>query len=456
MLSPAWDLSFDSPVALTHASDGSGTLYVVEQAGTIRSFQNTLNVMSSDVFLDIEERVVDGGELGLLGLAFHPQYASNGRFFVYYSTATDGGTVTRLSRFERDGGPGSLADPESEMVLFEVAQTASNHNGGDLLFGTDGMLYVTIGDGGAVPEDAQDRSNLLGTIVRIDVDEDGGQPPYGIPADNPFVGNEDGIREEIFAWGFRNPWRFSLDRETGMIWVGDVGQNDREEVDILESGGNYGWPVMEGLECYQTPGCDTSPYVLPVHTYENGVQGRSITGGFVYRGSLVPDLFGAYIFGDFLSGRIWRLDGQGGDYEATELDTGVNPLISAFGEDEDQELYVLDYGTGTVYRFERALVGSIDEPDDRLSRVHFGLAGPNPFRLGTTLEFSVPRPTEARVDVHDVLGRRIGPSFRVDASPGARIELEIDTGAAHMAPGVYVARLTTEWGVRSVLLTRLR
>lgn len=449
-------LTFDNPVALTHAGDGSDMLYVVEQTGTIRSFSNSDVATESDLFLDIEAAVVSGGERGLLGLAFHPAFETNGRFFVYYSASTGDGPVTRLSRFERSGGPGSAADPESQAVLFEVSQTASNHNGGDLAFGPDGMLYVTIGDGGKNASDAQDRSNLLGTIVRIDVDDDGGEPPYGIPDDNPFVGNETGIREEIYAWGLRNPWRFSIDGESGVIWAGDVGQNDWEEINVIVSGGNYGWPVMEGLACYQSPGCDKSPYVLPVHTYQNGVAGRSITGGHVYRGSLAPDLVGAYMFGDFLSGRIWRLDNTGSDYAATELDLGPNLLVSAFGEDEDQELYVLDYGGGGVYRFEAALVESTEGPADRLSRTHFGLAGPNPFAGRTSLEIVVPQRTPVLVDIFDMLGRRVGPAFQTEALPGVTINLVVGADDADMGPGVFVARLTTEWGVKSVLLTRIR
>ncbi|NNF04127.1 MAG: glucose sorbosone dehydrogenase [Rhodothermales bacterium] len=455
-LNPAFpQLAFQDPVALTHAGDGSGMLFVVEQGGTIRSFVNSEQAADADLFLDIRDRVVSGGERGLLGLAFHPQYPSNGRFFVYYTANTTDGMITRLSRFERDGDAGNPADPQSETVFFEVSQTASNHNGGDLAFGLDGTLYVSIGDGGGVPGDAQNRTNLLGTIARIDVDEDAGQPPYGIPDDNPFVGNEVGIREEIFAYGLRNPWRFSIDAETGMIWAGDVGQNDWEEVDIIRNGGNYGWPIREGYECYQAFTCSMA-FDAPVFVYENGVDGRSVTGGYVYRGALAPDFAGAYVFGDFISGRMWRLDGESPEFIPTELETNATPLISAFGEDEDQELYVLDYGSGTIFRFESAIADSNEPPADADRSIRFRLAGPNPFVARTSLAVDVPRPTTVRVDVYDMLGRRMGPPMYREAGAGLSTNIVVDADEAGMTPGVYVARLTTEWGARSLLMTRVR
>lgn len=448
-------LTFEDPVVLTHAGDDSGMLYVVEQDGIIRSFVNSDVTNETTVFLDIEDRVISGGERGLLGLAFHPQYMANGRFFVYYTASTNDGTVTRLSRFERAGGAGSEADSESEIILFEVRQTASNHNGGDLAFGPDDMLYVSIGDGGGVPADAQDRTNLLGTIVRIDVDGGDGEREYGIPDDNPFVGNGAGVREEIFAYGLRNPWRFSIDAESGVIWAGDVGQNDWEEIDRIVSGGNYGWPVREGFECYQATTCSAA-FEMPAFAYENGVQGRSVTGGYVYRGTRAPELVGAYVFGDFVSGRVWRLDGESPEFIATEIDLLISPLISAFGEDENQELHVLDYGSGAVYRFESALAHSEESTPSPLSETRFEFAGPNPFASRTSLEVVLPRPSAVRVDVFDMLGRRVGPAVRELAAPGQRIEIRIDADAADMATGMYVARLTTEWGSKSVLMTHIR
>ncbi|MFB6286035.1 MAG: sorbosone dehydrogenase family protein [Candidatus Bipolaricaulia bacterium] len=337
----------DTPAYLTHAGDGSDRLFVVDQPGVIRVLAN--EQLRSTPFLDIRDRVSFGGERGLLSVAFHPRFAETGRLYVNYTRASDGATVVAEYHVNDDG---SRVDPDSERVLLTVDQPFSNHNGGQLQFGPDGDLYVGMGDGGAGgdPRDnGQDLSTLLGALLRIDVEPQNGQP-YGIPSDNPFVGQAD-ARDEIFAYGLRNPWRFSFDRCTGDLFLADVGQNDWEEVDLIEAGGNYGWNVMEGNHCFRTADCDETGLERPIAEYSHS-QGCSITGGYVYRGSDVPDLVGHYLFADFCSGRIWStFPTESGEWTMNQLmDTDLR--ISSFAEGPDGELYVIDIGGG-VYQVTR-------------------------------------------------------------------------------------------------------
>ncbi len=307
-------------------------------------------------------------EEGLLGLAFHPDYAQNGRFFIYYSAANPRRSV--ISEVQRDPMDPLRARPESEQILLEVEQPFGNHNGGDLHFGPDGYLYISLGDGGAAGDPlghGQDTSSLLGSILRIDVDRADAACglPYGIPPDNPFAaercqpGDPGAGRPEIWAWGLRNVWRMSFDRSTGELWAADVGQDRLEEVNRVEGGHNYGWNPVEGDECY-VPGCDRDAFTPPVFAYGHD-EGKSITGGFVYRGAALPELWGAYVFGDYNSGRIWALrPSPGGPPEVTVLaDSGRQ--ITSFGEDADGELYVVTFDAG-INRLERAAAPVDVEP----------------------------------------------------------------------------------------------
>ena len=339
-------LTFERPVLLTHAGDGSGQVYVVEQHGVIHRI-DPATPEQTDVFLDISPRVSRrGNEEGLLGLAFDLGFTENGRFYVYYSAASPRRSV--LSRFET--GSGGLGDAASESVLLEVPQPFSNHNGGMIEFGPDGMLYVALGDGGSAGDPrrhGQDLGTLLGTILRIDVTSGNGAP-YAIPADNPFVG-QSGARGEIWAYGLRNAWRFSFDRETGDLWTGDVGQNALEEVDVVRRGGNYGWNVMEGSRCFRSTSCNADEFEPPAAEYGREM-GCSITGGYVYRGQRLPDLRGVYLYADYCSGRIWGLrhDGERVTEQAQLARAGFQ--IPSFGEDEAGEVYVLGFDGG-IYRF---------------------------------------------------------------------------------------------------------
>jgi len=340
-LEPVVTAGLRQPLFVTHAGDGSGRLFVLEQRGAIRIVQN--GALLGEPFLDITLKVRSGGEQGLLGLAFHPAYRSNGRYFVNYTRVPDGATV--VAEYTVSQNPNVSATRERALLV--VSQPYVNHNGGMVTFGPDGFLYVALGDGGSGgdPQNrAQNRQELLGKILRVDVTRTGGGLPYAIPPDNPFAAG--GGRPEIFAYGLRNPWRFSFDRRTGELWVADVGQHNWEEIDIVRRGGNYGWRIMEGNHCFNPPqGCPADGLIPPVAEYATGKDGRcSITGGYVYRGARVASLVGTYVYGDYCSGEIFGLHGG---RSRTLLASRLR--ISSFGEDEAGELYVVGLG-GTVHR----------------------------------------------------------------------------------------------------------
>ncbi len=345
---------FTKPVDITHCGDSR--LFIVEQNGYIW-IVDTLGNKSAQPFLDIDARVQSSGnEQGLLGLAFHPNYAQNGYFYVYY-TKNNGGD-TRVARFSRDSVNINKADPNSEQVILEEDQPFANHNGGSLKFSPkDGYLYIGLGDGGSAGDPnntGQKKSTFLGKILRIDVTP--GATPYTVPANNPFVGNTE-FKPEIWSWGWRNPWRFSFDLVTGDFWIGDVGQNVREEIDFEPAGvggRNYGWRCYEGNAAYNTAGCQgQNNYTAPIFDYTHtNANGCSVTGGFIYRGAKYPDLYGCYLFADYCSGRWWytRLNADG-ITGTTNVLANLTPYeYSGFGEDLKGELYVAALSSGKIYK----------------------------------------------------------------------------------------------------------
>ena len=329
--------------------------YALEQSGRVLVFANQAGVRSYEVFLDIRDRVQAGGEAGLLGLAFAPDYAQSGRVYVSYTSGPRPGSnqalESRISRFRRNAQNPLRADLNSEEVLLRLDQFAGNHNGGWIGFGPDGFLYVAFGDGGGGgdPENTgQDLQRLLGKVLRLNV---GGGSGYAIPADNPFA--QGGGRAEIFAWGFRNPWRLSFDSMTGELWGGDVGQGALEEVDKIVRGGNYGWRIKEGSRCYASASCNGTGLIDPVAEYGRD-EGQSITGGYVYRGEALPELQGMYLYGDFVSGALWALTQNGETPSYTPQFLAATGLsISSFAQDARGEVYVLNYQPGGIYALER-------------------------------------------------------------------------------------------------------
>lgn len=360
------------PVHITNAGDGSERLFIVERRGTIRIYSGSL---LSTPFLDIHDRVLStGSEEGLLSLAFPPGYAQKGHFYVYYTNLNGDNQVSRF----RLGNTINQADPASEeQILLLPHPTFGNHNGGQLAFGPDEYLYIGAGDGGGSGDpagNAQNLNSLLGKILRIDVETelapipDGsfhtfmpilarGEPiiqplPYRIPPSNPFVGIS-GARGEIWAYGLRNPWRFSFDRLTGELFIGDVGQGDWEEIDYQpqssKGGENYGWDVMEGMHCFGATICNQSGKTLPVFEYDHADNRCSVTGGFVYRGTAYPDYVGAYFLADFCTGDVWGLT-RSGDVLFSEHLPAISQRVTSFGEDEAGEVYLTDYFGGAIYR----------------------------------------------------------------------------------------------------------
>lgn len=350
-LEPVAD-GFAQPLFVTDANDDTGRLFVVEKGGMIRIIDGDTRVEKP--FLDITDRVADDAyERGMLGLAFAPNFAESGLFYVNY---TDRAGDTTVSRFSVTDDP-NVADAGSEMVVLGQQQPYANHNGGMIAFGPDNYLYIGLGDGGSGGDpqgNAQRLDTWLGKILRIEVDPEylvEGEP-YGLPEDNPFT-EEEGALPEIWAYGLRNPWRFSFDQETGDLWVADVGQNGIEEINHVpidaELGQNFGWNITEGTTCYLEAECDTSGFRLPVLEYAHGQGSCSVTGGYVYRGEEMPDLVGTYLFADFCSGMLWGggQDGSGAWAMSEPIETGMS--ISSFGEDDAGNIYITDLGGGTVY-----------------------------------------------------------------------------------------------------------
>ena len=350
-----------NPVFITHAGDGSGRIFIVERKGRIRILKN--GALLATPFLDIQSIVKsDSSEQGLLGLAFHPNYDANGKFYVVYTAPRSGdsvGSILTLRQYAVSAGNPDIADPNSDITILTIDHpTYSNHNGGTVAFGNDGYLYWSTGDGGGGGDpfnNAQDLTKLLGKVLRIDVNSGS---PYAIPASNPFYNSSvPGIKKEIWAYGLRNPWRMSFDRIIHDLYIGDVGQSKLEEIDFQSSastgGENYGWRVMEGSSCYNpSSGCDQSGKILPIAEY-NHTLGCSVTGGYVYRGSNFPSLSGYYLYGDFCSGRIFGIYNDyptGWTMPVQLADTPFN--IATFGEDEQGELYLADYGGGKIYQIQ--------------------------------------------------------------------------------------------------------
>lgn len=355
------DLKLTRPTQLVARADRSDRLYVLEQAGRILEIDPSAeNAESAEVFMDLRDRVNFGGnEEGLLSMTFHPKVAVDRRFFLYYTADEPRRAV--LSEFTLDEG-GVKGVPTSERVLLEVPQPWSNHNGGTVVFGPDGMLYLSVGDGGAANDPqghGQDLGTLLGSIIRIDVDRRDGERGYSIPGDNPFVARE-GARAEIWAYGLRNVWRMSFDRETGELWAGDVGQNKFEEIDLIVKGGNYGWNRREGFHPFGREASEPpqDPFIDPVIEYPRD-EGVSVTGGHVYRGA-DETLRGVYLYADYAMGTIWgiRRRPDGSVIGPEVLTRRPRSLISSFGEANDGTLYVTTFeggerpGRGAIWRIE--------------------------------------------------------------------------------------------------------
>jgi glucose/arabinose dehydrogenase len=426
---------FNRPVNIKHAGDDR--LFVMEQDGIIKIL-NADGTTESTNFLNIDSIVgSSGNEQGLLGLAFHPDYATNGYFFVYY---TDNSGDTVVSRFSRIGTNPEIADPNSELEIISFSQPFSNHNGGELQFGPDGYLYISSGDGGSGGDPQNNSQNLgsyLGKLLRIDVNNSTAANPYAIPADNPFIGNSTAL-DEIWAYGIRNAWKFSFDSMTDDLWIADVGQNAREEINQVAStaaGLNYGWRCYEGNSTFNTNGCpSSSTLTFPVAQYSHSGGRCSITGGYVYRGSAYPNLQGLYFFADVCTQEMGYLENVGGTWNST-FETFSGNWV-AFGEDIDGELYASTLN-GNIFKLRDALL-SVDE---------YGLEGvsiyPNPAKDELIIDFSSASTSlSAQILIYDIQGKKVSAINKNDNA----IQ-KVDT--SNFAEGMYIMKISTENGEQS-------
>ncbi len=459
------NLTFSQPVEIQQPTDGTNRLFVVSQRGKIFVFENDEQVTASNTFLDIEFKVLSGGELGLLGLAFHPDYETNGYFYVYYNVSNPRRSI--VSRFTVSSTDPNSADQTSEFVLLELEQPFSNHNGGKIAFGPDGYLYISLGDGGSGGDplnSGQDLKTLLGAILRIDADNPTGNLNYGIPQDNPFAGNNLGYREEIYAFGLRNVWKFSFDSETGVMWGADVGQNEWEEINIIESGKNYGWRIMEGLHCYNpSSNCNQTGLTLPIWEYgHNSAGGYSITGGEVYRGTNAAELLGKYVYGDFVSGNIWALKYEN-ENVINELLFETSHGISAFGAD-GKDIFFASYSQGRIYKIVGEPVSNVEERQGFNYKLEQNY--PNPFNPTTKIKFTIPtspqtpllskergRGEVVTLKVYNLLGSQVVTLLN-KPMPAGSYEVEFD--GSNLSSGVYFYRLAADEFIntKSMLLVK--
>lgn len=436
-------LVFVGPTDIQRANDGSNRMFVAEKRGLIWVFDAD-SPDTATVFLDIQDRVRPVGEAGLIGLAFHPDHAANGVFFVFFVTTKPSRSV--VARYTVTADP-DVADRDSQVLLIDVPQSTVYHNGGQLAFDADGLLYIAMGDD-HLSASAQDLADLPGSILRIDVDvpppPDGSTAPlYEIPPDNPFAGNSSGYREEIFAYGFRNPWRFSIDSLSGELWVTDVGEDTYEEINIVTRGRNYGWPLMEGPACFEPAACDTAGKNLaaPLYSYTHA-DGVAVIGGYRYWGHRMPELAGLYVFADYTGGTVWglRYDGAG---TPERIDLVPNaPILLTFGLGFNNDI-LMGSSDGTIYKLDVVVSGAEAMPPGA-SRLLGSF--PNPFNPTTTIRYRLGREATVRLDVVAVDGalvRRLVSGARPAGEHQARWSGETDHGG-RAASGVYFARLVVD------------
>ena len=447
------NLSFNKALHLTHSGDATNRIFVVQQDGKIITFPNDSNatISQTKIFLDISNKISSSsGEQGLLGLAFHPNYSSNGYIYVNYTAPSPLRTV--IARYKVKTSDPNKIDSLSEYILLEIVQPYTNHNGGTVMFGMDGFLYIGMGDGGSSGDpqnNAQNLQSLLGKMLRINVNDTSATRRYTIPNSNPFYNNPSAGKEEIFTWGMRNPWKFSQDPLTGLIYCADVGQNVWEEIDIIQNGKNYGWKVMEGFVCYSpSSGCDTSGKTLPIKAYNHSGGNCSVTGGYVYRGYRRPELRGAYIYGDYCTGNIWMLRYNNGVVTSDSLLTQKSILLVSFGVDQFNELYVIaSSAAGKIWRFNKSPNAlGIEENGSTPKDYSLSQNYPNPFNPATKIKFSVPlwRGEGGRIvtlKIFDINGREVQTLINEALQPGS---YEVTFNGSALNSGVYFYQLSTE------------
>lgn len=418
--------AFTKPIEMTFPDDGTNRLFLVQQRGVINVFPNNQTVTTTKVFLDISDSVyATANEMGLLGIAFHPNYKQNGYFYLNYSRQINNSLYTYVARYTVNSSNPDVADKSSKKILLKFIQPYSNHNGGCMRFGADGYLYISQGDGGSSNDpgnNAQSLGTFLGKILRIDVNKEENGKPYAIPSDNPFVTTPNAY-PEIYAYGLRNPWKMQFDPVTKLLWAGDVGQNYREEIDIIEKGKNYGWKVAEGFSCRGGVNpCNKTGFQNPVIEYIYGNDGNySITGGEVYRGSAMPELVGKYIFGDYSSARIYALDYKVGvDTSYVQLVKGSGFTISAFAHDQAGEIYIMGHSTGFIFKLGKTGTTGIESTSNNLD-VQITSLFPNPVLNSFTIEFNKKQEGNTKIRLKNNLGAIVSTISDSDLPSGSNV-----------------------------------
>lgn len=446
------NLTFRAPIELMQVPDTSGKFLVVSQAGLIFTFENTPSVSRRDTLLNISSRVFYSGEAGLIGIAFHPDFVNNKLLFLHYNWRTGTVTQTVISSVvcAYDSRGVLRANPSTETIVLTLNQPYNNHNGGKMEFGNDGFLYISLGDGGSGndPQNfALNMNSLLGKILRINVDPNQATP-YTIPADNPYVNAGPNVRPEIWSYGLRNVWKFSVDRPTGRIWAADVGQNAIEEINIIYRGANYGWRTYEGTRCNIAP-CSPSGVTMPIFQYSQAQNDKSITGGVIYRGSSLPPLSGHYLYGDYVSGRLWALDVNDTTNVVNTLLMSSQGAISAFGTDSAGEVYVARYNAnnGVILKLVNPSISGVSKRNITQMEVY-----PNPAHEEALLDYEIKRGGSLKVELFSTKGDRVKEIKALGQEKAGKHQLKLSLN--NLPLGKYMVQITQGKEMRSLPLIK--
>ena len=432
--------TFNKPLEMVSPADGTDRLFIVGQRGIITVVNPSSPTTPGKVFLDISDKVIQTGlEPGLLGLAFHPNFSSNRYFFIYYNPP-GAGTTEIIARYEVSPSNPDSALRSSEFIVLQNTMSSASHYGGKIAFGKDNLLYIAWGMGTGQtdpPNNAQNLSLLLGKILRINIDVPAGGNNYSIPADNPFRDSTGTQRKEIYAWGFRNPWKFNFD-STGRMWCGDVGQGTKEEINIVNKGKNYGWRIMEGSGCYNPPACDTTGLIKPVYEYPRA-DGTSVTGGYVSYGNSLPSLKGKYIYGDYQFGKIWALTYDGINPTVNTLLIDSPYYISSFGMDKNKNIYICSINENKIYKLLDGTV-NIEQPNNNVpSDFLLKQNYPNPFNPVTNIQFNISEKSNIKLEIYSSNGKLVLDAVNEVKGAG---EYNLKLDAANYPSGVYYYKLS--------------
>lgn len=434
--------TFSKPLEMIDPKDGTPRMFILNQRGIVTVVNVDNPSAPGKTFLNITDKVTQTGlEPGLLGIAFHPQYSTNRYFYVFYTAVSPERSI--IARFQTSTQNPDSAIKESEFNILTLNLTYSSHYGGHIEFGPDGFLYISFGMGAAQndpPNNAQNLTLLNGKIARIDVNSASGGQNYSIPSSNPFIDSTSSVKKEIYAWGFRNVWKFSFDNQ-GRLWAGDVGQGKKEEIDIVQKGKNYGWKIMEGTICFSpSKNCDTTGLAKPVYEYNHDAAGGySITGGYISTSSTLPTLMGKYIFADYQNGKVWALTYDGVPTPIAQLLMDSPHYISSFGKDKYGNIYITNVSDNKIYKLDD-LATSIDPVSQTAGKFSLAQNYPNPFNPSTTIEFSLNRSSKTTLKVYDMNGKEVATLLNSNLNSGT---YNVYFDAEELSSGIYIYELVS-------------